>query len=93
MKANANATPMFGDRARAMSAQELVMAGAGEVAYIKQVTPEWAAAAFPAVEGLPQTGTLFLVGGADGGSIALTDTYSAAVGHVIAGDMSLVAVH
>jgi hypothetical protein len=79
--------------ARIMTAAELALLGAGEVAYIKTLTSLEASRMYPDIEGLPQDINLFALHNADGTPIALTDTMSAAVGHAIGDELEIASVH
>jgi hypothetical protein len=63
------------------SQQALLQTGLGQFSYIKPMSSEAAEAAYPAVKGLPKKAKLFLLCGADGTPIALTDSEAAAIGH------------
>jgi hypothetical protein len=72
---------------------ELAKFGAGEIAYIREMTSDQAKAMFPAIEGLPTGINLFALHGADGTPIALTDSRDAAIGHAIGDALEVRALH
>lgn len=72
---------------------ELARMGVGNMAYIHPMTPKEAHKLFPSIEGIPNQGRLYALFAADGSSIALTDTLSAAVGHAEEVDLELAPWH
>ena len=76
-----------------MSRRELAQLGDGEVAYIKQLDPEVAEKLFPALQSTPKGIDLFAVLGADGTTLALTDSRNAAIANAIENDLVPVSVH
>lgn len=77
-----------------LSELELARLGGGEVAYIRKLTSDEAVQLFPAArEEIPEGINLFAVHAADGTPIALTDSHSAALAHVMEDDLEAVAVH
>jgi hypothetical protein len=79
--------------ATVITARDLELLGGGEVAYIRTLTSEEATRFYPDVEDLPPGLELFALHAADGSPIALTDSFDAAVGHAIDGDLSIASVH
>lgn len=76
-----------------ISKEELAELGDGEVAYIKEMTPDEANAAFPTIEGLPDGINLFALHAADGRPIALTDDRDAAIEHAMGDELEIATVH
>lgn len=76
-----------------MSDIELAHLGGGEVAYIKTLSSAEASRMFPQIEGLPKGTNLFSLHAADGTPIALTDTWQAAMGHAVEGDLAIAALN
>ncbi len=76
-----------------VSEVELARLGGGQLAYIREMTPDEAHEMFPAVEGLPTDIILFALHGADGTPIALTDSRQAALGHAMDDELEVASVH
>lgn len=76
-----------------MSMGELAQLGDGQVAYIKELTPDEAEEMFPSVEGIPTGINLFTLHAADGTPLALTDSRSAAIAHAMEDDLEVASVH
>ncbi len=76
-----------------MSERELARLGDGKVGYIRAMSTEQAHALYPGVQGLPKSGLLFALHGADGTPIALTDSRQAAIGHAIEVELSVTSLH
>jgi hypothetical protein len=72
---------------------DLAQLGDGEVAYIKELTLEEASRLFPTLTGVPSGIALFVLQGADGSPIALTDSREAAVAHAFGDDLKVASVH
>ncbi|MFM9939883.1 MAG: DUF1150 family protein [Hyphomicrobiaceae bacterium] len=76
-----------------MSEKELAHLGEGHVAYIRQMTSRQARRLFPGVQGLPRGIDLFSLHSADGTPIALTDSWQAALGHAVEGELEVASLH
>ncbi|MBP9669284.1 MAG: DUF1150 family protein [Candidatus Pacebacteria bacterium] len=74
--------------------QEFAQLGKMEFAYVRTISYEQARALFPHVRKLPkETAKFYALCHADGMPIALTDTFTAAVGHAHEGDLETVYAH
>lgn len=76
-----------------LTAEEFVQVGTGVIAYVKTAKTGEVQRLLPQVEGLPADADLFLLVGADGTIIAVTDTRNAAVGHIVQNELLEVALH
>jgi hypothetical protein len=76
-----------------LTAIDLAALGDGQIGYIRSIDSAEAERRFPAVEGLPQEITLFVLHAADGTPLCLADSRDAAIAHAIADDLQLAGVH
>lgn len=76
-----------------ISAAELARLGGGQIAYIRELSPEEAERLYPMVQGLPKGAPVFALQNADGTPIALTDTRRAALEHAQGDSLAVVTVH
>lgn len=76
-----------------VSKEELAELGDGEVAYIREMTPDEATEAFPTIDGLPEGINLFALHAADGRPIALTDDRETAIEHAHGDELEIASVH
>jgi hypothetical protein len=72
---------------------DLAKLGDGEVAYIKEMSPDEVHRMFPTITGLPDDTNVFALHGADGTPIALTDSRQSAVGHAMGDKLVVASVH
>ena len=76
-----------------ISPAELAMLGGGRVAYVRTVTHDVAERLFPSIANIPDGIELFVLAGADGTPLALTDSRSSAVASAIQNELETVSVH
>lgn len=72
---------------------DLAALGNGELSYIRQVSAEKAREEFPSIEKMPKDIDLYVLHGADGTPLALTDTKQAAIGYAMGGDLEIRMLH
>jgi len=80
-------------KAAALQGLDLAKLGDGEVAYIKEMSPDEAHRMFPTVSGLPEGLNIFALHSADGTPLALTDSRHAALNQAMEEDLSIASVH
>lgn len=79
----------FGD----ISQEDLALLGARKFMYVRPMEAVAAQALFPDVRGLPTTGTVYVVHGANGAVIGLADSKNAARGCAIAEKLTWQSLH
>lgn len=77
----------------ALTPAEFAEFGKDFIVFVKKVKTTEVQRLLPQATGLPADTDLFLVVGADGTPLVVTDTRNAAVGHIVQDELQEVAVH